>query len=163
MIRQLSFLLTLLCLSSTSFGDEIYKWRDNEGKLHFSSTPRVLGPQVEEVDIKPMPADRSNAYRQRYLLQQQKYELQAKERDKERTLNKQKAMLLQEEREKEMAKAQAIRDQKMCEKYKERYKRYRDQGVMGYNIATGEKKIMHGDSARRVIQNTKETMELFCQ
>ncbi len=162
-MKTVSILSLLLLVSSCASAEAIYKWRDDEGKLHFSSSPRVLTPEVEEVQLQPMPADPYNAHRKKNLLRQKQYELEAEERKKELTYQKQQMMLQQEERDKKLAEINAASNKKLCEKYKDRYQRYRDDGVMGYNILTGEKELMRGEAARRTIEFTKETKDLFCE
>lgn len=146
------FVSAILLLTSQMAFAEIYKWRDENGKLHFSSTPRVLSPEVEEVEIKVPEADSSNAYRQERLLREKSYELDRKEREKERVFNKQERMLAEEKY-----------DAEMCQRYTERYKRYRSEGVMGINIISGKKEKMSGAQAQAAIESARENMEIFCQ
>lgn len=154
----LPFMIVFL-LTSPIANAEIYKWKDENGKLHYSSTPRVLAPNIQEVKLQKLPADRANANRQERLLNQKKRDIRRVEQDKQNEMRKEKhvqaeqrAMLKQEARNKEI-----------CEKYKQRYTRYKNDGVKGINLVTGKKQNLKGAAARNAIQDAKENVGIFCQ
>ncbi len=152
LIHILALILGLaLLLTSLTASAEIYKWRDENGKLHYSSTPRVLAPNIQEVDLQTAPADRANARRQERLLDQKKRDIQRAERAKQNELAEQKIMLKQE-----------ARDKDMCEKYQQRYATYQKDGIKGINVATRKTQKLTGAAARNALQNAKENVELFC-
>ena len=150
-VTLISSLTLTVLLSSQTARAEIYKWRDENGKLHYSSTPRVLAPNIQEIKLQTAPADRANARRQERLLNQKKRDIQRIERDKENTLAEQKVMLKQE-----------ARDKDMCEKYQQRYAAYQKEGIKGVNLTTGKTQKLTGAAARNALQGTKENVELFC-
>ncbi|WP_372741140.1 DUF4124 domain-containing protein [Neptunomonas sp.] len=80
-VTLISSLTLTVLLSSQTARAEIYKWRDASGKLHYSSTPRVLTPDIQEIKLQTAPADRANARRQERLLNQKKRDIQRIERD----------------------------------------------------------------------------------
>ncbi len=51
-MKQVTFILTIVLLYSSIATAEVYKWRDESGKLHFSDTPPVTNEQVEQITIK---------------------------------------------------------------------------------------------------------------
>ena len=52
MIRTGWILLLLPCLASAQ---ELYRWTDEQGRVHFSDRPREGDPAVEEVQIRQQP------------------------------------------------------------------------------------------------------------
>lgn len=154
----LPFIIALL-LTSPIANAEIYKWKDENGKLHYSSTPRVLAPHIEEVKLQKLPVDRANANRQERLLNQKKRDIRRVEQDKQNEIRKEKHIQAEQ---KAMLKQEA-RDKDMCEKYKQRYTKYKNNGVKGINLATGKKQKLKGAAARNAIQDAKENAELFCK
>lgn len=56
--------LLLTCLLASPFaGAEIYKWVDENGRMHFSDSPPGEGRQAEEVKIKTQSVDMEGARR----------------------------------------------------------------------------------------------------
>lgn len=142
---------------------QVYKWRDENGKLHFSSVPPELGPEVKKVKLNTPPADRNNARRQRQLLIKQQYELDAKKRKKERLLNKQLEQLSEEETAQKQQEELKAFAHKQCSKYTQRYNKYRRKGVKVVNSTTGAVEKADTRTARKIIQDTKESRDLFCE
>lgn len=156
-VRPLSLFVSLISLlwSTLAPAEAIYKWRDEQGRLHFSTSPKQLTPAVKAVDVPHIPPDRSNASRQRWLLQQEARQLERKTAQKEQLHAEQKAMLKEEQYLKVKKKA-------LCGKYSERYQRYREEGVQGINLATGEVKPMRGPAKTRAIESTKAMKDALC-
>lgn len=53
-------------------------------------------------------------------------------------------------------------DQRLCQMYKERLKKYEREGMMGYNLVTGRAEKMDSRQAREVIADTRENVKIFC-
>ena len=152
-------LILALLLCSYTVNAEIYKWKDENGKTHYSGTPRVLAPNVKEVKLQKQPADRANAHRQERLLNNKKRDIRRIKEEKRSKLRKEKRVQAEQ---KAMLKQEA-RDRDMCEKYKARYSRYQKKGIQGINVVTGKKQKLTGTAARNALKDAKENVELFCK
>lgn len=58
---------------------------------------------------------------------------------------------------------EARNEDPLCTKYKDRLKRYQDEGVMGINSATGKLEKMTGEQAEDAIKDVKENIEILCE
>lgn len=52
--------------------------------------------------------------------------------------------------------------QRLCEQYRERLKSFQLDGVWRYNPATGRREKMDVREARKVIEDTRESVKIFC-
>lgn len=52
--------------------------------------------------------------------------------------------------------------QRLCEQYRERLKSYQLDGVWRYDPATGRREKMDVREARKVIEDTRESVKIFC-
>lgn len=152
-LLQISTLVTLIASSSVTA--EIYKWRDENGKLHFSKTPRVLSSDIEKIDIKVPEADRSNAYRQKYNLRRKANEIDRHNRNKEYKLREQERQIAWEEREEKERK-------KDCRKYTAAYEKYRSRGIKETNPFTGETVSFDEDTERKLLRSIKSKRDDYC-
>lgn len=152
-LLQITTLATLIFSSSVTA--EIYKWRDENGKLHFSKTPRVLSSDVEKIDIKVPEADRNNAYRQKYNLRRQANEIDRHNRKKEYKLKEQERQIAREEREEKARKND-------CRKYTAAYEKYRSNGVKETNPFTGDKVSFDEDTERKLLRSIKSKRDEHC-
>ncbi|WP_370052961.1 DUF4124 domain-containing protein [Neptunomonas sp.] len=156
----------LLCLAAIlsvlpAFA-EVYKWKDANGKLHFSSVPPKVSesnkttPNVEKMELKVAPPDRQNAYRQQRLLDQASYEREREERKKDRLLSRADSARKRDASEEEYREEQ-------CEHYKEQYADIRDKDTLkAIHPLTGNTMKFSGQSAEEIRDSIKQKRDEYC-
>jgi len=153
---------TLALLSAPLAFADVYKWKDANGKLHFSSVPpktaqsKQAAPTVEKMELKVVPPDRQNAYRQQRLLDQAANEREREERKKDRMLSNADSARKRDASEEEYR-------QEQCEHYKEQYADIRDKDTLkAIHPFTGNMMKFSGQSAEDIRDNVKQKRDEYC-
>lgn len=108
----LSFVTVLaLCFSTSSAGEKIYTWKDENGRVHFSNEPRPDKKESDVIDVKPPERQNNSAADQK---RKREYDRWLKEQTSQDYND---ALKSKEARDKSISKAKATR-KKNCDKYK---------------------------------------------
>ena len=138
----LVFALALM-ISFTSVA-KIYQWTDAEGKTHFSDIPPDQYAHKEiKIAAKLAAGSKSHPNVHKHFSGGSKSNVNR--------VNKPKVS--SEEKAKDIAR---------CNRYKEKYERYKREGILGYNVATGQKRMMTKSEEKHWLKSAKENMEIMC-
>lgn len=74
--------LTLSCLSSMSVAQEIYRWTDAQGRVHFGQRPQAA--DAERVDVRPQVMERDAATREREARSERFFRARQEEQQQQR-------------------------------------------------------------------------------
>ncbi len=132
--------------------EKVYKWRDENGKLHFSTVPPAQH-DVENVDLHKQPRDMANAHRKDNYLRKQQRELNRKHRAKERHLSNMKyrgngdGLDYEDER---------------CKQARRGYRDLREEGIVTYNKVKRRKEKLEGPDAQIAFELAKYISDAVC-
>ena len=123
---------------------KIYQWTDAEGKTHFSDIPPA---QYAHKEIK-IAAELAAGSKSRPKVHTH-FASGSTNNVKRGNTPKVSA----DDKAKDIAR---------CNRYKERYERYKREGILGYNVVTGQKRMMTKSEEKYWLKSTKENMEIMC-
>ncbi|MDR9436999.1 MAG: DUF4124 domain-containing protein [Thiohalophilus sp.] len=134
-IQQLVSGLLLASLLSVSMAADVYKWTDEQGRVHYGDKPPEKGAQSMDVDPgessgSPIPGDAERREKTRRLLRAYEEERRIKQQREQRQ------------------QAQAAERRKRCAWARDRLRRYQQAGRLYDLDEQGNRKIL-GDSQRQ--------------
>lgn len=153
-IKIIGFLTFSLLVMSNSANAEVYKWTDENGKVHYSDKP-FDKDDAKLVELKYSEANEKNATENR--ARTESYRDKAREFKDANSSSSQKKYSSHNESDK-----QAARDKKNCEEYKARLAKYKEEGVIGVNPITGQKGEMSGSAKQQAMENAQAGIDMYC-
>lgn len=150
MNRAALFLLTcvLVSISAIAAADQVYKWVDSEGHVHFSQTPPPnANTGVQQVNVNPTPPDPQSLQNQQNLIQaQQDQQQKAKE---------------EADKNKPDPKAEAAKKQQ-CDDLRSRLNVLQQSGRTATTDAQGNLTFLDDDARAKQIQNIQDQIAKTC-
>ncbi len=148
-VNCLLFALLALGLSGPSYAERIYKWVDEQGNTHYSTTPPP-GSQAKRIKTAPPPStdpnealqklrDRSNAFNERQDNRNKSAEEQAKE-----------------------AEEQAKR-KKACDMLRNNLKVMTENPLVREQLPNGEFKVINEEDRQARMKKARERIQQECQ
>ncbi|HEX2667034.1 MAG TPA: DUF4124 domain-containing protein [Gammaproteobacteria bacterium] len=96
---RIAFGLGLALAAGLASADQVYKWVDKDGHVHFSQTPPAgTGVQAQTVDVKPPPPDPTGLANSQNLQQQIADKKKAEQKDPQRAQEEEEQKQQQKER-----------------------------------------------------------------
>lgn len=135
-------LLSILCLSGTLAHAEIYRWTDDQGRVHFGERPPA---GAERVDVRPQVVERDPATREREQRSERFFQARREEREQE---------------QQRLAQSQAERDEQ-CRALRLQLQRLEHGGTFFRTDASGERHYYSDaevEAARRELRNRTREM-----
>lgn len=140
---------TLLLIHTGMASAKVYTWTDENGQEHYSSQPPPkVKAKAREVEIKQYKTDHHAVERMN---------------DIKSKANSARARSRAKSSQRRHNQEDAEENKRICERYKKRLDKYKREGVMGYNTLTGKTQKMTGQAKQEVIQNTQDTVDIFCK
>lgn len=138
----LVFALALM-VSFTSVA-KIYQWTDAEGKTHFSDIPPAQYAHKEiKIAAKLAAGSKSSPKVHTHFASGSSSNVKSANTPK----------VSADDKAKDIAR---------CNRYKEKYERYKREGILGYNVVTGQKRMMTKSEEKHWLKSAKENMEIMC-
>ena len=149
-MRNIRLLFILVITTAGPAGAAIYKWVDEEGKVHFGDRPTSAQAQQLKLHKNPQPATSTtpNAA-QRQITQQRMLEIYQQEREEKKAAKK---------RRKEDAKKRAQQCADARDKLRQ-YERYR----LYKNLPNGEREYLSDSERERSISKLKNSIKRHCK
>lgn len=141
-------LFTLLLLLPISAGAEVYKWVDEQGRVHYGDKPASNSAQpldIERAPAAPDPRREQRREKRDRLLQQFADERAAARRDAE-----------------EQARQKAARERR-CEQARQRLWRYEHSQYLYEETASGERRILDDSERTRQQQQLRDHIATECR
>ena len=143
--------MMLIALPATNtLAEQVYKWRDENGKLHFSTVPpKEVSGEAKAVDLPKQHHGIDSDHVNRKL----KHELNRTERLKER----------QQRSSHYRTRQHDTYDENACRAAREQYRNARANGVKAYQASTGKIIRVDGPEAQPALERMQQRIDLYCQ
>jgi len=140
----------MLALISLTAHAEIYKWTDENGKIHFSDKP--VGEKAKTLDIKVQKANPSSAKTKDERKQRAEGFIRAREEERA-------------ERDKVIAEKKRLKAEKIanCEKFKKEYKRITEAGAVYYENKDGTRDWLEPKRRNKEEAHLKAQIKKWCK
>ncbi len=150
-VGMVGFILLGMIFLSNSVHAEIYKWVDENGKVHFSD--RKIVTQAEKVNVKTGSTSSAQANKAETLTQNNQISDAAEKSVEARILEKQKYVnflrseRLEREEKRKQAQAEKDKKKKLCAAMQDKLKSYSQGNFRWYELdeSTGERKYISDD------------------
>ena len=140
----------MLALFSLTAHAEIYKWTDENGKVHFSDKP--VGEKAKALDIKVQKSNPSSAKTKDERKQRAEGFLRARQEERE-------------EAEKKIAEKKRLKAKKIanCKKFKKEYKKTTEAGALYYKNKDGTRDWLEPKRRNKEEARLKAGIKKWCK
>ena len=146
-----NFIRILLMAAPLVANASVYKWVDENGKVHYGDRPQGSQPAVE-IQVDDAPAVRPSSDDAMSRAEKRERLLQAMEEDR---------VEKQEQREKQRAESQQNRQK--CNRYRDRMRHYQRASAL-YNLDSNGNRVYVSDADRaRATKNLQAKINKYCR
>ena len=146
-----NFVRVLLMVAPLVVDASVYKWVDENGKVHYGDRPQGSQPTVE-IQVDDAPAVRPSSDDAMSRAEKRERLLQAMEEDR---------VEKQEQREKQKAQSQQARQK--CNRYRDRMRHYQRASAL-YNLDKNGNRVYVSDAERtRATKNLQAKINRYCR
>lgn len=147
-MRRIALALAAALLVPAALGQQLYKWVDSQGKVHYSDRPPT-GPVKGEQTIKPPPPGPAPSATGAQSLQEQELEFRKRQIEAQEARTK--------------AEAEAKVKKENCDRAQSNLKTYQEGGrIFRYN-AQGERYYIDDETRQKEIAKWQQEVAKWCQ
>jgi len=142
-------LLILIAITANPAAAEVYKWTDEQGRVHFGDRPTSSNAEQFKLKKQPSPSSSASSSTQPRVTQQQLLNMYQQEREKKKAAKK---------KQKEEAKKLALK----CANARDDLRQY--EGSRLYEVLpTGERRYFSEEERAKTISDLKKNIKRHCK
>ncbi|MEW5944069.1 MAG: DUF4124 domain-containing protein [Pseudomonadota bacterium] len=155
-MRKIALISLLACLSLAAHGEQLYKWVDSDGKVHYTDQPPPAKAEKKPLNIKVQPAAQT-------AVGEEKKPVAKSTAEKEQEFRQRRVAAEEAQAKREKEQADAREKERNCAQARGNLRNLQEGGRTVQYDAKGEKVYLDDTARQQAIVDAQKAVDSWCK